>query len=84
VRRVFTIARSRTGRVALVAGLAGATLLALAAPAYAHHPVLSGSTVCSDGVHIVNWTIGNSETAETMTIDSAVATLGGQTYPVTG
>ena len=67
MRRVLTIARSRSGRAALVAGVAVATVLGFATPAWAHHPVLQGSTTCSDGVHVVHWSTGTSETTEAMT-----------------
>src|ERR1700694_4419926 len=83
-RGVLTIDRGRSGRAALVAGVAVATVLGFATPAWAHHPVLQGSTTCSDGVHVVHWSIGNSETSEAMTIDTAVATINAQSYPVTG
>ena len=60
-----------------------ATFIALSAPASAHQSVLSGTTVCSDGSHVVSWTIGNDWNTA-MTITDAHATLGGQTYAVTG
>ena len=84
VKRVIEIARSRTGRFGLVIGVAVAALLGFAAPAYAHHPVLSGFTTCSDGVHVVHWSIGNSEANATMNIQTATATIGAQSYAVTG
>jgi LPXTG-motif cell wall-anchored protein len=56
-----------------------------AAPAYAHHSVLSGSTECSDGEHVVTWTIENiSGVNLPMTIDAASATNDGDNHTVTG
>jgi hypothetical protein len=55
-----------------------------ALPAWAHHPVLSGKTVCSNGDHLITWTIGNSEVSRIMTITSATATKGAQSFGVSG
>jgi len=55
----------------------------MSAPASAHAALLSGSTVCSDGTHVVNWSIGN-DWPTPMTITSASATLNGQSYAVVG
>ena len=57
MNRVLGITRSRTGRVGLVAGVIMATVLALSAPASAHHATASGSVVCSDGIQVVTWRI---------------------------
>src|SRR5919205_902402 len=60
-------------------------LLAFATPAWAHHPVLTGGQGCaSDGTHFVLFQVADSEPAEPMTITSAVATLNGSPYPVSG
>jgi LPXTG-motif cell wall-anchored protein len=83
VNRVVAIARGRAGRVGLVAGLIAAGVFALAAPASAHNSAVSGSTSCSDGSHVVNWTIGNDDPLS-MNIDSASAAIGAQSYAVTG
>jgi LPXTG-motif cell wall-anchored protein len=62
-----------------------AAVLGFAAPAYAHHSVLAGSTECFDGDHLVNWSIQAVSVVHLpMTIASASATIGGTTYPVTG
>jgi hypothetical protein len=62
-----------------------AAVLGFAAPAYAHHSVLAGSTECFDGDHLVNWSIQAVSVVHLpMTIASANATIGGVTYPVTG
>jgi LPXTG-motif cell wall-anchored protein len=60
-----------------------AGVLAMSAPASAHSALLSGSTVCSDGSHVVNWSIGN-DWPTPMTITSATATMNNQSYPVVG
>jgi hypothetical protein len=59
-------------------------VLAIAAPAWAHFPELSGETVCSDATHVITWTIANSETDKVMTITSASASDGTNSYAVTG
>jgi hypothetical protein len=79
---------SRNRRRAVV-GAAGVAIIAMfvvgtALPAWAHHPVLSGTTACSDGEHVISWTIGNSESGWVMHIDTATAVLGGQSFAVTG
>jgi hypothetical protein len=78
--------RVRAARFGLAATLAAAALVATAAPAWAHHPVLSGMTVCWNGDHVVKWDIGNSETGSgrNMTIASATATVGATNYGVAG
>jgi hypothetical protein len=76
--------RTRAVRALLATATIGAVAIAAAAPAYAHHPVLSGQVACSHGEHVVTWTIGNSESNKTMTVASATAEHGGSTYPVEG
>jgi LPXTG-motif cell wall-anchored protein len=84
VKRLFGIGRSRAGRVGLVAGVVVAALGGLALPAYAHHAIVSGSTVCANNDHVITWSIGNNRDDELMTIESATATINGQSYAVTG
>lgn len=81
-----SLRRNRWGFTRLLAVLAtvAGILFVAAVPAWAHHPVLSGSTSCPDENHLVTWTIGNSESAQVMTINSAIAELNGTTYAVTG
>lgn len=76
--------RGAARRAVVLAALAIAGLLVFAVPAWAHHPVLSGNTSCANGDHVVHWTIGNSESNHVMTITSAVANVGANTYAVTG
>ncbi len=87
VARVVTWKKSVRRRFAIGgAGLTiGAAILFVAAvtPAFAHTPLLSGRTVCSNGSHVVTWSIGNDFNLP-MTITSATATLGGASYGVTG
>ena len=59
-------------------------VLATAIPAWAHEVLLSAYTPCSDGAHVITWSMGNSETNQSMQIDSAVATMGAETFAVTG
>jgi hypothetical protein len=63
----------------------GAVILFVAAamPASAHTPLLSGHTVCSNGRHVITWSIGNDFHLP-MTITSARATKGAASYAVTG
>jgi hypothetical protein len=89
--KVRMLARRGTGRNRrrAVVGAGAVAVIAMfivgtALPAWAHHPVLSGTTVCSDGEHVISWTIGNSESGWVMHIDTATAVLGGQTFAVTG
>jgi hypothetical protein len=67
-------------------GAVAAVLAVAAAPAWAHHPVLSGRTACANGSHVVTWTIGNSESGpdKAMTIASIDATIGATSYGVSG
>jgi hypothetical protein len=85
--RVVTWKKSVRRRLAIGgAGLTiGAAILFVAAvtPAFAHTPQLSGRTVCSNGSHVVTWSIGNDFNLP-MTITSATATRGNSSYPVTG
>jgi hypothetical protein len=55
-----------------------------ALPAFAHHPILWGTTECSNGDHLITWTIRNSESQRVMTITSATATQGAQSFGVSG
>jgi LPXTG-motif cell wall-anchored protein len=61
-------------------------LVAMAAPAAAHTVAVEGVTSCPDANHLVTWTLQDHYTTagRTMTITSASATIGGQTYAVTG
>ena len=43
-------------RAVVLAGIAVVGVIVVALPAWAHHPILSGETVCSDGAHVVTWT----------------------------
>jgi hypothetical protein len=84
-RRVLGASARRKGVVAAASlAVVGLFVVGTAVPAWAHYPVLSGYTVCSDGPHVITWSIGNSEANKTMHIDSATATLGAQTFAVTG
>ena len=85
--RVVTWKKTVRRRLAVGgAGLTiGAAILFVAAvtPAFAHTPVLSGSTVCSNRSHVITWSIGNDYNLP-MAITSAAATKGTASYAVTG
>lgn len=74
----------RGRRVAMVTGIVAAVVMGFALPAWAHLTIASGTTICSNDDHVVTWTIGNRATDLPMTVASATATIGGQSYPVTG
>lgn len=59
-----------------VLGMTGGMVFAWAMPAWAHYPVVSGSAACSSGEYRVTWTVRNSESSLTMTVDKASVTLG--------
>ena len=82
MNRFGGFARSRAGRLGLVAGVAVAAVVGMSAPAFAHNTAVHGTVSC-DGDHVVHWQIANYED-QPMTIVSAVAAIGAQTYPVTG
>jgi len=55
--------------------------VATALPAAAHGEVLSGTTTCSNGAHLITWSIGNTNTPLAMHVVTATATLnGGQQF----
>ncbi|MGZ7011469.1 MAG: LPXTG cell wall anchor domain-containing protein [Ilumatobacteraceae bacterium] len=82
MNRFGGIARSRAGRLGLVAGVAVAAVVGMSAPAFAHNTAVHGTVTC-DSDHVVHWQIANYED-QPMTIESAVALVGQQSYPVTG
>jgi LPXTG-motif cell wall-anchored protein len=71
--------------IGTVAVLAIATVAVFMGVAFAHHPILGGDTVCTNGDHEITWTITNSESNKVMDIISATATMdnGAHSYPVT-
>jgi hypothetical protein len=65
VKRIFVSIAAATAAVLASVGL-------FAGVASAHQANITGETTClDDGAWTVRWTVGNSETAITMTIDSA-------------
>ena len=84
--RMHTTGQRRRRAVVSAASLATIAIfvIATALPAWAHFPVLSGETVCSNGDHVITWSIGNSETNRAMHIESATATQGAQSFGVSG
>ncbi|MCU1428453.1 MAG: hypothetical protein JWL83_2453 [Actinomycetia bacterium] len=85
--RLWERLRRRASQLGIAAIIGSVMLVLSAAPASAHHPVVSGFTVCTaDGQHYVQWTIGNSEVTITnaMTIVSATTAVGGSSYPAMG
>jgi hypothetical protein len=76
-------------RVGIALAVGASVLVALATPAFAHHPVLAGEVICSpngQGNNAIKWTIGNSEatTGRSMSITAISATMNGRSYPVLG
>ena len=73
-------------RSAVMAVVAVGFLIAVALPAYACHPVLSGETSCNEGQQVVNWSIGNSESGSSLTmhITSVTAAIGSTPVGVSG
>lgn len=55
-----------------------------AAPAGANSVKAVGATVCTNGAHVITWTVINGDKNSPMTFVSATATLNGTTSPVTG
>ena len=80
----FRQVKRRLAGAGLVAGIVAAFLVATALPAFADEPVVSGTTQCANGDHVVSWTIGNSQTDLPMGIDAITASIGAQTFDVTG
>jgi LPXTG-motif cell wall-anchored protein len=78
--------RARGQGAVIAAAVVVAAVFALAAPASAHTVAVSGTTSCPDGEHVVSWTLHNQETLpdRPMTVVAATATVGGQTFAVTG
>lgn len=62
--------------LAIVAGA-----LAIAAPAGAHTAAVSGTATCSDGTHVVTWSITNGLPKKAMSVD-ATAEAAGAAYGV--
>jgi hypothetical protein len=82
--RGFGIARGRALRASLIIGVVTATLVALAAPAWACDVIVSGTTTCTDGAHVVTWTFQNSESDKMMSINYALAATPSHMYTVSG
>jgi len=60
--------RARLRVIGTVAVLAIATVAVFMGVAFAHHPILGGDTVCTNGDHEITWTITNSESNKVMDI----------------
>lgn len=74
--------RRKTVSVIVAAIALAAIGVATALPAWAHHSILSGQTVCSDGDHLITWSITNSVANRKMTITAATATQGANSFGV--
>lgn len=59
-----------------VLAMTGGMVFASALPAWAHYPLVSGSSACTAGQYVISWTVKNSETTQKMTVDSATVTAG--------
>jgi hypothetical protein len=78
--RLSSVARFPS-RPVLVGFLAAGFLTVFAAPAFAHHPIVSGTVECAENGHqIITWTVSNSETVSgtnrTMTLDQVHVSSG--------
>jgi len=86
--QAWQLARPRPRSIAAIAVITIAVValvLAFARPAWAHTPTASGTTSCPDENHHVAWTITNPDAQfGNMNILTATATVGGNTYAVTG
>lgn len=72
-------------RKLLLVALTGLCLFGAATPAAAHHPIVSGESVCgADGTQTITWTVTNSESVDgtnrAMVIDEVAITLGAVDY----
>jgi hypothetical protein len=59
-----------------VLAMTGGLVVASALPAWAHYPVVSGTTTCLTGQQVVTWTVKNSENTQKMTVDVVSVTAG--------
>jgi uncharacterized protein YeaC (DUF1315 family) len=59
-----------------VLAMTGGMVLASALPAWAHYPVVSGTSACASGQYVITWTVKNSESTQKMTVDVATVTSG--------
>jgi hypothetical protein len=86
--QAWQLARPRPRSIAAIAAITIAVValvLAFARPAWAHTPTASGTTSCPDENHHVAWTITNPDAQfGNMNILTATATVGGNSYAVTG
>src|SRR5256885_7813398 len=78
--RVPRRGRARLGVVGIVVAAAVATVALFMGVAFAHHPILSGESVCTNGDHEITWTILNSEAVKVMRITSGEATKDSDTF----
>jgi hypothetical protein len=64
-------------RPVAVLAMTGGLVVGTALPAFAHHPILSGTVVCSASwQQVITWTVKNSENNKTMTVKSVAITSG--------
>jgi hypothetical protein len=81
VRHIVMFLRSRTRRLAVFASVVLGVLAITAVPASAHTLAIVGTTTCSDGAHVVTFTLSN-DFSTTMTVTNATASINGTTYPI--
>jgi len=83
VKRLWGVARSRPGRFGLTVGLVVAILVGLAAPGFACDAIITATNVCSNGNHVITWTISSDRTDLEMDIAHALSSINGTYYPTT-
>ena len=88
MNRLWGVARSRVGRLALATGLVAAIVVALAAPGFACDAIVTASTSCATGSQVITWTISSDRTDLEMDIAHALAHVGvapdATYFPTTG
>lgn len=84
MNRRVGVARRSMVRLWVIAGLAVATVLAFAAPASADVATVHGTTTCSNAHPVVQWTLTNESTGGTMSVGTASAQIGADSFEATG
>jgi LPXTG-motif cell wall-anchored protein len=77
-------ARRLASRWLATIGVAAVAMFVTALPASASLLALSGSAMCTNGNHVITWTITNADSSRTVTITSAQTSADPLTYDVTG
>jgi hypothetical protein len=84
VKRVVCVARISVVRVAVIAGLTVSIVVAFAAPAWADVATVHGTATCSNAHRVVEWSLTNGSAAGPMSVGTASAQIGGDSFAATG